>query len=57
MEHLVPRNKHPVKFELKQDANPTRSRLYKVSNLHEEMLKKEARNLVLLGLLEIENDS
>ena len=36
---------------------PICSRLYPVTKVHEEMFKKEFERLLLLGLLELANDS
>ena len=47
----------PVDFELKQDANPIYSRPYPVLKVHDEMFKNEVGSLVLLGVLEVSNDS
>ena len=44
-------------FELKEDADPICLRPYPVLKLHKEMFKKEVERLVLLGVLEVENDS
>ena len=49
--------KDPVYFELKANVRPICSRLYPVPKVHEEMFKKEVENLVLLGVLEVVNDS
>ena len=46
-----------VEFKLKEDANPICSRPYPVQKVHEEISKKEVERLVLLGVLEVENDS
>ena len=47
----------PVDFGLKQDAKPICSRPYSVTKVHNEMFKKEAKRLVLLGVVEVANDS
>ena len=48
---------YQVDFELKEDENPIFSRLYPVPKVHEEIFKKEVEHLVILGLLEVSNDS
>ena len=47
----------PLDFELKEDAKPICSRPYPIPKVHEEMFKKEVERLVLLGVLEVANDS
>ena len=47
----------PVDFELKEGVKPICSRPYPVAKVHEEMFKKEVEHLVLLGVLEVANDS
>ena len=47
----------PVDFELKEEAKPILSRPYPVQKVHEEMFKKEVERLVLVGFLELANDS
>ena len=47
----------PVDFELNEDPTLTCLRPYPVPKVHEEMLKKEVERLVLLGVLEVANDS
>ena len=44
-------------FELKDDENPIFSQPYPVAKVHEEMFKNEVESLVLLGVLEVANDS
>ena len=46
-----------VEFELKKDAKPICSQPYPVPKVDEEIFKKEVERLVLLGVLEVENDS
>ena len=46
-----------VDFKLKEDVKPICLRPYPVPKLHKKMFKKEVECLVLLGLLEISNDS
>ena len=46
-----------VDSELKDDAQPMCSRPYLVPKVHKYMFKKEVESLVLLGVLEVENDS
>ena len=47
----------PVDFKFKEDTKPIFSRPYPVPKVHEKMLKKEVGRLVLLGILEVANDS
>ena len=47
----------PVDFELNEDTKPICSQPYPVPKAHKEMLKQEIERLVLLGFLEVENDS
>ena len=47
----------PLDFKLKEDVNPICSRTYPVPKVHEEMVKKEAENLVPLGVSKVANDS
>ena len=49
--------KHPMEFEVKEDANTVWSRPYPVQKVCGEMLKKEVEWLVLIGVLEVANDS
>ena len=46
-----------VYFKLKEDSNPICSQPYPVLKVNEEMLKNEFKPLVLLGVLEVANDS
>ena len=48
---------YPVYLQLKDTANPIFSRPYPVPKVHKELLKKEVERLVLLGVLEVANDS
>ena len=48
--------KHPVEFELKEDAKAICSRPYPVLNVYEIMFKKKFKCLVLLGVLTVVND-
>ena len=57
MEHLSPGKTDPVHFELKENANPICLQPYPVTNVHEEIFKKEVERLVLLVILEVENNS
>ena len=47
----------PVYFELKEDVKPIFLRPYTAPKIHEEMSKKDVESLVLLGVLEVANDS
>ena len=47
----------PVDFQLREDAKPICSIPYPVLKVHKEISKKEVESLVLLGLLEVANDS
>ena len=47
----------PVDFKLKQDEKPILSRTYPVPKVHEEIFKKEVERLVLIGFLEVANNS
>ena len=49
--------KNPLDFELKDDTKQIFSQPYPVPKLHEENFKKEVERLVLLGVLEVRNDS
>ena len=46
-----------VEFELKEYVDPIGSRPYPVTKVHDEMLKKGVDCLVLIGFLEIANNS
>ena len=46
-----------IKLELKEYAKQICSRPYPVLKVHEEMFKNEVESLVLLGVLEVHNDS
>ena len=46
-----------VEFKLKEYEKPTWSRPYPVTQVPEEMFKKEVEGLVLLGVVEVEDDS
>ena len=48
---------YPVDFKLKDNAKPIFYRPYPVPKVHEEIFKKEVEPLVLLGVLEVENNS
>ena len=47
----------PVYFEWKEAVKPICSGPYPVTKVHEKMLKKEVKYLVLLGVLEVANNS
>ena len=47
----------PVDFELKKGVKLICSKPYPVPKIHEEMFKKEVESLVLLGEIEISNNS
>ena len=47
----------PLDFELKENVKPIFSGKYPLPNVHEEMFKKDIEHLVLLGVLELSNDS
>ena len=47
----------PVEFELKEDSKPICLQTYPVPKLNGEMLKEEVDRLVILGFLDLENDS
>ena len=47
----------PVYFKLKEDSKPTCSRPYLVTKVHGEIFKKQVGRLVLLGVLDVANDS
>ena len=46
-----------VDLELKEDAKPIYLRPYPVPKAYEEMFKKEVECLVLIGVIEVANDS
>ena len=48
---------YPVDFELKENAKPILLQPYSVLKVHEEIFKNEIECLVLLGVLEVANDS
>ena len=47
----------PVDFELQKDVKLVCSRPYPIPKVYEEDFKKEVERLVLLGFLEVTNDS
>ena len=47
----------PLDFKLKEDVRPIGPGTYPVPKVHEEIFKKEVERLVLLGVLELANDS
>ena len=49
--------KYPVDIKLKEDAETICLQTYPLLKLHEEMFKKEVEHLVLIGVLEVANDS
>ena len=48
---------YPVELKLKEDAKPICLRPYPVQEVYEENFKKKVEHLVLLGFLEVANDS
>ena len=56
MEHLAHR-KISSRLLVKYYAKPICLRPYPVPNIHEEMFKNKVESLVLLGVLEVSNDS
>ena len=46
-----------VDFKLKENANPICSRPYSMLKVHDIFFKKEVERLVILGVLNVENDS
>ena len=56
-ETLGTRKTDQVDFKLKEYSKPILLRSYPVPKLHEEIFKKEVECLVLLGFLEVANDS
>ena len=47
----------PEALQLKEDAKPILLRPYPEPKVHKEMFKKQVERLVLLGVLEVANDS
>ena len=54
---LGTRKTDPVDFELKENPKPIFLRPYPGPKLHEEIFKKGVGSLVILGVLEVANDS
>ena len=54
---LVTYKTDPVEFKLKDDTNPILLQPYPVPKITKEMFKNEVKRLVLLGVLEVANDS